>query len=179
MLWVGYMYRLFLLYCFLHSIWSLCIFTIVSTSVTTCTRIDLHSCVSPQAHWASVTGLALLGYWSSVCCLLRLTRLALLGYWYSVCCLLRPTLLRDQHYQYLKKGLHHLADAYAVCRLLPGKQLYTLWACMRTNYLSVFPTKHIIDDHILYIIIAIYLKMGLCHLSELISTTYLYSYKDS
>lgn len=127
MLWVGYMYRLFLLYCFLHSIWSLCIFTIVSTSVTTCTRIDLHSCVSPQAHWASVTGLALLGYWSSVCCLLRLTRLALLGYWYSVCCLLRPTLLRDQHYQYLKKGLRHLSDAYEV-------GLCTAWL--------VFPTKH-------------------------------------
>uniref|UniRef100_A0A673Y9H4 Protein farnesyltransferase subunit beta n=1 Tax=Salmo trutta TaxID=8032 RepID=A0A673Y9H4_SALTR len=25
----------------------------------------------------------------------------------------QPTLLRDQHYQYLKKGLHHLSDAYA------------------------------------------------------------------
>lgn len=26
----------------------------------------------------------------------------------------RPTLLREQHYQYLKKGLRHLSDAYEV-----------------------------------------------------------------
>lgn len=33
----------------------------------------------------------------------------------SVLCLFfRPTLLREQHYQYLKKGLRHLSDAYEV-----------------------------------------------------------------
>lgn len=29
-------------------------------------------------------------------------------------CVFRPTLLREQHYQYLKKGLRHLSDAYEV-----------------------------------------------------------------
>lgn len=32
----------------------------------------------------------------------------------TLCLLSRPSLLREQHYQYLKRGLRHLSDAYEV-----------------------------------------------------------------